>query len=155
MDESVGRVRAGRRVAIALGNALVYSVAGGPQAATGAREELRDRLGPQLDPEVVELAQLLVSELVTNCVLHGAAGRAEAWIDVSASIFPHCLWIEVCDGGPPFQHEPRKPSPEADSGRGLYLVDQLSTRWGISERDTARVWFELPRTGLVGPAGSA
>jgi anti-sigma regulatory factor (Ser/Thr protein kinase) len=132
-------------VAIALGNALVFSVAGGPPAAASAREEIRERLGPKLDPEVVEHAELLLSELINNCVLHGAAAAPDAWIDVTASILPRSVWIEVCDGGPTFQHEPRKPSPDSGSGRGLYLVEQLSSRWGISPRGTARVWFELPR----------
>jgi anti-sigma regulatory factor (Ser/Thr protein kinase) len=141
----VGRVRPGRRVAIALGNAVVFSVAGGPPAAASAREEVRERFGPKLDPEVLEQAELLLSELINNCVLHGAAANPDARIDVTASIFPQSVWIEVCDGGPTFQHKPRKPSPDSYSGRGLYLVEQLSSRWGISPRGAARVWFELPR----------
>jgi anti-sigma regulatory factor (Ser/Thr protein kinase) len=136
-----------RRVVLALGNALVFSVAGGPTAAYTVRSELRERLGPRLDPEVLELAELLVSELVNNCVLHGAAAGPEVWIDVTASLFPRCLWIEVSDGGPAFKHQPRAPSGDADSGRGLYLVEQVARRWGISARGTARVWFELPRAG--------
>ncbi len=123
------RVLASRRVAISLGNALVFSVSGGPQAAARAREELREQLGPKLDPEVVEFAHLLLSELVNNCVLHGVAGRPEVWIDVSAPLHPNSLWVEVSDGGPSFQHTPVAPSPEADSGRGLHLVDQLSSAW--------------------------
>ena len=134
-----------RRVVISLGNALVFSVGGGPLAARTVRSELQDRLGPKLDPEVVELTQLLASEVVNNCVLHGAAAAPEAWIDVTASLFPHCVRIEVCDGGPAFRHVPRTPSDDEGSAVGLYLVEQLSGRWGISERGTARVWFELAR----------
>jgi anti-sigma regulatory factor (Ser/Thr protein kinase) len=139
------RLHPGRRVAISLGNALVFSVAGGPQASAAAREEIRQRLGPKLDPDVVELAQLLLSELVSNCVLHGVAGGPDAWVDIAASIHPHSLWVEVSDGGPSFHHRPRRPSPQAESGRGLYLVQELSSRWGISEDGPASVWFELPR----------
>jgi anti-sigma regulatory factor (Ser/Thr protein kinase) len=91
---------------------------------------------------------LLLSELINNCVVHGVAAARDAWIDVTASIFPRSVWIEVCDGGPSFRYEPRKPSPDAGSGRGLYLVQQLSSRWGISGRGPARVWFELARARL-------
>jgi anti-sigma regulatory factor (Ser/Thr protein kinase) len=135
-------------VAIALGGALAFSVAGGPQAAASARVELREHLAPRLDPELVERAELLLSEVINNCVLHGVAAHPHVWIEVTASILSQSLWIEVCDGGPTFQHKPRKPSPDADSGRGLYLVESLSSRWGISERGPARVWFELPRRCL-------
>jgi anti-sigma regulatory factor (Ser/Thr protein kinase) len=139
------RLPPGRHVAISLGNALVFSVPGGLQAAARAREELRELLGPKLDPDVVEVAQLLMSELVNNCVLHGVSGRPDAWIEVAASTHPHCLWVEVSDGGPAFMHVPSAPSPEAVAGRGLYLVEELSSRWGISGQDSASVWFELAR----------
>jgi anti-sigma regulatory factor (Ser/Thr protein kinase) len=145
----VDRRRSGRRVAIALGNALAFSVTGGAQAAAGAREELRDRFGPKLDPEVVGVAQLLLSELINNCVTHGAAGRPGAWIDVTASIFPRALSVAVSDGGPAFERESGVASADAESGRGLSLVEQLASRWGMSERGSARVWFELPRAAPV------
>jgi anti-sigma regulatory factor (Ser/Thr protein kinase) len=124
----------------------VFCVAGGPRAPADARDELRNRLGAKLDPEVIEIAELLLSELVTNCVIHGAAAEPGARIEVAASVFPQVLWVEVSDGGPAFEHEPRMPSPHADSGRGLYLVQQLATRWGINQGGPTRVWFELPRS---------
>ena len=131
------------RVSLALDNALAFAVDGGVQAAADARAELADRLARRLDPEAVEVATLLLSELVTNCVLHGAASRPGVWIDIALSLIPHGLWVEVSDGGPSFHHQPSPVPAEAVAGRGLYLVDQLSTRWGISGRHRARVWFEL------------
>jgi anti-sigma regulatory factor (Ser/Thr protein kinase) len=87
----------------------------------------------------------MLSELINNCVLHGVAARPEAWIDIAASIFQYSVKVEVCDGGPAFQHEPHAPNP-ADVGPGpLPLVEQLASRWGMSEHGRARVWFELPR----------
>jgi anti-sigma regulatory factor (Ser/Thr protein kinase) len=141
-----GDLRSGRRAAITLGNLLVFSVAGGRRAATSARDELRELLGARIDPSTIELAQLLLSELVSNCVLHGAAGEPDVWIDVSAATFPEMVRVEVSDGGPTFRHDPVLPALDAGSGRGLYLVAQISSRWGISERGIARVWFELPRS---------
>ncbi len=135
----------GRRVAIALGNTLAFSVSGGPGAGGCAREELRERFGRQLDPEVVDLAQLLLSEVINNCVVHGISANPDAWIDVTASIYRHTLCVEVSDGGPSFRHEPRLPAPDVGQSRGLYLVQELSSRWGISDARGATVWFELER----------
>jgi anti-sigma regulatory factor (Ser/Thr protein kinase) len=143
---SVGTPSSPRVLGVSLGNAQVFSVAGGPRAPADAREQLRERLGSKLDPEVVELAQLLLSELVSNCVLHGSATTSADWIDVTASTFPHAVWVEVSDGGLPFEHEAREPSLDAPTGRGLYLVEQIASRWGISKHPTS-VWFELPRAG--------
>ena len=103
-------------MAIALGNLLVFSVTGGAQAASGARVELGNRLGARLDPSTVERAELLLSELVTNCVMHGAAAEQESWIDVSAATFPQMLRVEVSDGGPTFRHKPVLPALDARSG---------------------------------------
>jgi anti-sigma regulatory factor (Ser/Thr protein kinase) len=133
------------RVSLALGNTLAFAVDGGVQAAADARAELADGLAPRLDPEAVEVAQLLLSELVNNCVLHGVANRPGVWIDITVSLFPRVVWVEVSDGGPSFHHQPSPVPAETVAGRGLYLVDQLSARWGISGRHGARVWFELQR----------
>jgi anti-sigma regulatory factor (Ser/Thr protein kinase) len=138
-------IRARRHVSIALGNALAFSVDGGTRAAGDARTEMSARLGPKLEPDVMDLAQLLLSELINNCVVHGAAAAPGTWIDVSASIFPQAFRAEVSDGAPAFRHIPGRPPTDEGSGRGLYLVEQLSSRWGISERGRSRVWFELAR----------
>ena len=110
-----------------------------------SRAALTDRIAPRLDPEVVEVARLLLSELVTNCVLHGAASSPEVSIDITLSLFPHALSVEVSDGGPSFHYKPKPTPAKPGGGQGLYLVDQLSTRWGISGRAQAHVWFEVQR----------
>jgi anti-sigma regulatory factor (Ser/Thr protein kinase) len=133
------------RASLALDNTLAFAVDGGVRAAADARDQLAGRLAPRLDPDVVEVALLLLSELVNNCVLHGVASRPGARIDITASLFTHVLWVEVSDGGASFHYQPRLASPEELAGRGLYLVEQLSTSWGISGGHRASVWFELQR----------
>ena len=133
------------RVSLALGNALTFAVDGGVQAAADARDELAGCFAPRLDPGVMEIAKLLLSELVNNCVVHGVASRPGVCIDITGSLSAHVLWVEVSDGGPCFHHQPSPAPAETATGRGLYLVDQLSARWGISGRRRARVWFELER----------
>ena len=145
-DQTEGATgRSPPRASLALGNAFPFVVDGGVQAAGHARAEFADRLAARLDPEVVEVARLLLSELVTNCVRHGAAGRPEVSIHITVSLLPNLLWVEVSDGGPTFDHQPNQTLAKTGGGQGLYLVDQLSARWGISGRKRARVWFELRR----------
>jgi PAS domain S-box-containing protein len=135
-----------------------------------------------LPREQTELACLLVSEVVTNVVLHtslprrrrrmalagapgGAAGPVAAprlapgWdTDEFEAIYPapplkrftlrlrrgaSAVWVEVFDSD---MRLPRiRSAAETDEGgRGLYLVDQLATRWGTRPtKDGKAVWFEV------------
>lgn len=84
-----------------------------------------------------EVVSLLVSELVTNVVLHA---RTPCEVVMRGT---DVLRIEVID------HDPRPPirkdhDPEAASGRGLLLLAGMSSRHG-SDRDAngKRVWFEV------------
>ncbi|TNY35622.1 ATP-binding SpoIIE family protein phosphatase [Thermomonospora catenispora] len=136
-----------------------------------------------MDPEQAELACLLVSEVVTNVVLHAASSPAPrpepaallagAGVEDEDSLLDEELWdlgMELGRREPPtkeftlrlrrgstsvwvevFDSDLRLPrirsAGETDEGgRGLYLVDQLATRWGVRPTaDGKAVWFELPR----------
>jgi hypothetical protein len=89
--------------------------------------------------ERVEVAELLVSELVGNAVEYGG-GR----IRLSLAVRNGTFRCEVEDENPEMPHM-RHAGPYDEAGRGLFLVDVLSTRWGgdPTERGKA-VWFELP-----------
>jgi hypothetical protein len=136
-----------------------------------------------VDPEQARLACLLVSEVVTNAVLHAtpapsprrefafetagaapaAALLASSWEDrLDDMLRPaakeltlrlrrgaSAIWVEVFD---PDLRLPRiRSAGETDEGgRGLYLVDQLATRWGSRPtRDGKAVWFEIPVNSAV------
>ncbi|MDP1820840.1 MAG: ATP-binding protein [Acidimicrobiales bacterium] len=82
-------------------------------------------------------AQLVVSELASNAVLHA---RTPFAVEVSAD---GDVLIAVADesGAAPVM---RRPSPDALDGRGLYLVDQTSEEWGFDPTDGGkRVWCRL------------
>jgi anti-sigma regulatory factor (Ser/Thr protein kinase) len=85
-----------------------------------------------------EAAGLLTSELVTNAIRH-AGTPVELLARVARG-----LRVEVTDGRPDVPLAPRDASGFSVSGRGLHLVDELASRWGV-ERDgaTKTVWFEL------------
>jgi anti-sigma regulatory factor (Ser/Thr protein kinase) len=88
--------------------------------------------------DVSDVAQVLVSELVTNAVLH-----AEPPIELGIDLRGGRVRITVVDGSPTIP-EPQDPDQSATSGRGLLLVDALSASWGWQLADRGKcVWFEL------------
>jgi hypothetical protein len=145
------------------------------------RAALHTLIGWGLEPEQAKLACLLVSEVVTNAVLHAAVSpspRPEYALETAAgspvAVVPAGSWDEPLDGmgRPPareitlrlrrggsavwvevFDPDLRLPrirsAAETDEGgRGLYLVDQIATRWGSRPtRDGKSVWFEIPVDG--------
>ena len=111
-----------------------------PTSAGYARQRVR-AFCADLPPDLQAVAQLLVSELVTNALQHG-----EGAIGMEMSVDPKSLRIEVSDDSP---HPPRvaNPSPDWTGGRGLLLVERLASAWGIIPHpgDGKAVWFTLPR----------
>jgi serine/threonine-protein kinase RsbW len=86
---------------------------------------------------VTDAAELLASELTTNCVRH-----AHTDFELTVEVDRH-VRVEVRDRG---TGTPRvlSPRPTDPSGRGLRIVDALSDDWGVEERsDGKAVWFTL------------
>jgi anti-sigma regulatory factor (Ser/Thr protein kinase) len=89
--------------------------------------------------------RLLVTELVGNSVRHAGLGAA-AIITLDVEVRPGAVRVEVRDPGPGFSQPSFSDDPPmGTSGRGLYLVDALADRWGVSRTPDgeARVWFEI------------
>ncbi len=89
-------------------------------------------------------ALLLISELVTNAVLHGGPPILLA-IECDGDL----LRVRVRDGSPAVP-VPRVAGPDAEGGRGMTLVDLLTDTWGVvpvaDEHGIGKqVWFELHR----------
>ena len=108
-----------------------------PSAAADARRELRRRFAGTLHQDVLEALSLVVSELVTNAVMHGQGA-----IRFRLQLASGDLRGDVIDDGDGFEHELRAAGPDATSGRGLLIVDRLTNRWGVHE-GTTHVWFEM------------
>jgi anti-sigma regulatory factor (Ser/Thr protein kinase) len=85
-------------------------------------------------------ALLVLSELVTNAVLHGAEP-----IEVYVCRDHDLLRIEVSDGGPRTDGVvPRSQGDPRPGGRGLHIVNSLADRWGTTDSDTGKtVWAEM------------
>jgi anti-sigma regulatory factor (Ser/Thr protein kinase) len=125
-----------------VGAALSLAFGGGSLAPARARAALRALAG-DIDPEQLELLELLISELVTNSFLHGGAGPADL-ITVQITVCTHTVHGEVSDVGPGFAPDD-PPTPRDIGGLGLVIVDRVTARWGTSDGGR-RVWFELNRT---------
>ncbi|WP_205699427.1 ATP-binding protein [Conexibacter sp. SYSU D00693] len=112
------------------------------QAPARARTEL-DSLRGTLTEQTFNDTRLLLSELVTNSVRHGAGDEVRIVLDVRGDDHVRC---EVVDDGDGFVPTARtKPDTEA-GGWGLALVERLSAEWGVREGST-HVWFELRPAG--------
>jgi anti-sigma regulatory factor (Ser/Thr protein kinase) len=111
------------------------------RAVGGARRFVQETLTDwQVDGDGVDVAVLCVSELVTNVIIHTVAG-----CEVRLVLQEDVLTISVRDGGPGASRpQQAADDPLAGHGRGLQLVEMLTTRWGSElDADGMTVWCEL------------
>ncbi len=85
---------------------------------------------------------LLVSELVSNAVLHSDAPAGSGILLCARMLARDAVRIEVIDRGSGFVAAARDPS-RATGGYGLFLVAQQASCWGVDREGGTRVWFEL------------
>ena len=91
---------------------------------------------------VLDDARLLVSELVTNSLLHSGAPEGDDVV-VRVHLRRGLCRVEVEDTGRERVLAPRAPDPATASGMGLALVQMLTLGWGVIHGPT-RVWLQLP-----------
>jgi anti-sigma regulatory factor (Ser/Thr protein kinase) len=111
-----------------------------PSSVSAARHHTARTLSRWNLEYLADAAQTVVSELVTNAIVHGAGP-----VTVRLRANHERLIIEVQDAlpAPP---EPRQPEPDDEGGRGLEIVSLLSHCWGYyAERHGKVVWAFLLR----------
>lgn len=110
-----------------------------PESARRARALVADALFSHVDPETVHHAAVVVSELVTNAVIH-----ANTTVTVGLRLLPGgAARIEVGDSSswPPTRKLPTLDEP---GGRGLVLVEALAETWGVTPTPEGKtVWAEI------------
>jgi anti-sigma regulatory factor (Ser/Thr protein kinase) len=106
------------------------------RAAIAGFSENRD-----LDAATQATLTLLVSEVVTNAVIHPDVEPPGA-IRLAARIAGGSIRVEVTDEGSGFMPQPRDPA-MSDRGYGLYLLEQQAAAWGVERQTGNTVWFEL------------
>ncbi|WP_318208173.1 MULTISPECIES: SpoIIE family protein phosphatase [unclassified Streptomyces] len=113
-----------------------------PERIAEAREQVRQLLHDWRDEEQLDSAVLMVSEMVTNVLVH-TDGDALLVAEVACGEKARRLRVEVSDGSDELPHK-RHPGEMASSGRGLVLMEMLADAWGVDPRgDGKAIWFEL------------
>ena len=111
-----------------------------PEVPGHARALVR-RLG--LDDDTRSTVELIVSELVTNAVVHGDAGRGDPVL-VTLRRAGSCVEGRVCSKGADFEWSGEGKDLLEPGGLGLQLVDTITSDWGIEQNGCSCVWFECP-----------
>jgi anti-sigma regulatory factor (Ser/Thr protein kinase) len=112
-----------------------------PIAVSEARAWLASRAAALVDDDGLANLALVISEIVTNAVRHGKPGGE---IRVAATPKDDYLCVQVTDEGSGFVPTPGAMASEPGGGFGLFLVEQLTRRWGMTrENMRTRVWFEF------------
>ncbi|MEU6315667.1 ATP-binding protein [Streptomyces sp. NPDC047014] len=111
------------------------------KAVSEVRRALRELMRQRCRSDAAEAAELLITEIVTNALVHTDRGA-----EVSASLTATRLRVEVRDYA---ARRPRPYVPTADDGthgRGLILVQALADDWGVDALALGSgkvVWFEI------------
>ncbi|MFI9563953.1 ATP-binding SpoIIE family protein phosphatase [Streptomyces rishiriensis] len=113
-----------------------------PERIAVARQQVRELLHDWTCEDQVDSAVLLVSETLTNVLVHTDAD-ALLVAEVTGAPGERRLRIEVTDTSDDLPHK-RRPGELASSGRGLVLIELLAHTWGVSPRGEGKsIWFEL------------
>jgi len=123
-----------------------------PQASSvrEARRLVRRTALRHHPPEVAETAELLVSEIVTNALVHAAPPIAMA-----VHLIDDSLRVEVSDGSP-YTPVRRHYATTSGTGRGLMLLDEMADEWGVTpDRDGKLIWFRLGAAAAADGASGA
>lgn len=111
-----------------------------PTTPRTARKLISQLIDGTPSPTFLDAALLMTSEIVSNAARLGGECEMSAWFIPDES----SLRVEVTDSSPTMPHLLAPRQPEDVTGRGLQIVDELSTQWGVTPLDEGKsVWFEL------------
>ncbi|QFZ76967.1 ATP-binding protein [Streptomyces fagopyri] len=148
-DRSGLRAIAGLRSRAVRGRRFRFELAAHPASVARARQLTRARLaGWALSDDTCDTAVLVVSELVTNAILHSASSRVVCELHDNDDL----VRIAVRDEGrAPGEPRPSPRRPDEEHGRGLPLVAAMCRAWGAQDTGPGLlVWADLPRCPSTG-----
>lgn len=113
-------------------------------ATRKARGIISGAVAQRVSGEDLDDLLLLATELVANAVMHGAAEH-DGHIGLRLEMEQSTVRLVVTDGGPHFSRPDRDEQEQgANAPRfGLFLVDAVAARWGVSVDGKKGVWAEL------------
>ncbi|MEU3824706.1 ATP-binding protein [Streptomyces sp. NPDC029080] len=127
------------------------SCPGFPEEVSRARRWTRDILR---DSPLAEDAELIVSELSANAILHTASGREHGTFHLAVAVSAQVVAVSVTDDGgtgtaPKVEHQDQ----DAEHGRGLGMVSVIAHRVVVHDSDqghtvTAELYADARRGGL-------
>lgn len=123
-----------------------------PSIARAAVAGLCERV--ELTSARCQMLLLLVSEIVTNAVVHSNAPPGTP-IRFRADADAVRVRVDVHDAGHVFTHSSLATAHQRRSGWGLRLVEREARRWGVQHHDGTLVWFELALDPCVCAGASA
>jgi anti-sigma regulatory factor (Ser/Thr protein kinase) len=111
-----------------------------PASVPRARRLACDAAEPYLDAAQLGVFELAVTEVVSNAVRHGGGES----IRLAVTPKDGYMCVQVTDAGAGLVPKPGALEADDDGGFGLFIVEQLTRRWGVTREDNkTRVWFEL------------
>ena len=112
-----------------------------PEAVAEARAWIADVAHGLLATERLGDLRLVTTEIVTNAIRHGARPGS---VLLAATPKDGYLCVQVTDEGAGLVPSPGAMGSDAHGGFGLFIVEQLTRRWGVTREDRrTRVWFEF------------
>ncbi|MEW2394874.1 ATP-binding protein [Streptomyces sp. NPDC046862] len=146
-------VRPDAAVEAAVERRFRFELAAHPGSVAHARRMTRARLsGWALCEDTCDTAALVVSELVTNAIVHAAGRRVVCELHDRDDLVRIAVRDEGCAPGEP---HPSPQRPEEEHGRGLLLVEAMCRAWGAQDAGPGLlVWADLPR-GVIPAQRSA
>jgi len=114
-----------------------------PSVSQVRRTLVADLEGRDVPSVVVDEAEIVVSELVSNAIRHARA-LSDGNLRVHWKVKSGVVEVEVTDGGSESSPRPAPRTIWAPSGRGLRIVRSLAHEWGVTEdRNGTTVWASL------------
>lgn len=113
-----------------------------PASVPAARRHACEFAADLLDDKQYKAFELVVTEVVSNAVRHG--GAPDDHIRLAITPKDGFICVQCTDSGPGLVPKPGALEVDDDGGFGLFIVEQLTRRWGVTrENSRTRVWFEL------------
>jgi anti-sigma regulatory factor (Ser/Thr protein kinase) len=119
-------------------------IRGGADAPSRARRSVLSQLGSQVGQTTASDVALVVSELVSNSVVHADVGPRRT-LTLELMELDDRVRISVIDPGSRLEPRILPPDHERVGGAGLFIVSELSEAWGVARdaKEGTRVWCDI------------